>query len=481
MKGSALTEEIKGRVNALAVEKKVTGLAYRELKEVSYGRAPSPVVAGGEVAIGNGRVIPEVNFTLPPMVLSDDTFPEIRKRYQQMVDRILKRAVQLNQEFIVLELEHLYEMTRHPQWGALLTQDIKEVMGQYRQRYGVKSALRVTVADIRDQDRPPRMRSGRGTETIVESFRLCADAGADILSIESTGGKEVSDRALTEGNLSAFLYAVGVLGPADVDFLWSEIVSIANSRRILPGGDTACGFANTAMQLAHQNLIPKVMAAVARLASVPRSLRAVLVGGKGPLKDCGYENPIIKILTGVPISMEGKSSACAHSSPLGNISAFACDLWSNESVSDVRLLGGFAPEVFTEILIYDCRLMNAALQIGCSDHLQEVLVASDRSRDPQALMLDPSVMWQAAERVVRTGPDPFRQTVELTRFALATLREADSQKEIVLDERERRWLSRLEEEADQLPETADCLRDELDEEYASLFIPSEYGLATETR
>lgn len=42
---------------------------------------------------------------------------------------------------------------------------------------------------------------------------------------------------------------------------------------------------------------------------------------------------------------------------VGNIAAAVCDLWSNESVQNTRLLSGYAPEVFSEILAYDCCLM----------------------------------------------------------------------------------------------------------------------------
>jgi methanol---5-hydroxybenzimidazolylcobamide Co-methyltransferase len=48
----------------------------------------------------------------------------------------------------------------------------------------------------------------------------------------------------------------------------------------------------------------------------------------GPGKDCGYENPILKAITGFPMAMEGKTSACAHLSPLGNIAAAMCNTWS---------------------------------------------------------------------------------------------------------------------------------------------------------
>ncbi len=83
-----------------------------------------------------------------------------------------------------------------------------------------------------------------------------------------------------------------------------------------------------------------------------------------PSKDCAYEGPVIKAITGCAISMEGKSASCAHFSPIGNIASAMCDLWSNESVQNVRLLSGSAPEAFTELLVYDCRLMNAATAKG---------------------------------------------------------------------------------------------------------------------
>ena len=193
------------------------------------------------------------------------------------------------------------------------------------------------------------MRRGEPWQRLKRSFELCAEAGADILSIESIGGKEVHDQALMYGDFSGIVFALGVLAPRDMAWLWGEIFRSAcahpggNS-----GGDSACGFANTAMQLAHQKMLPEVLAAVVRAMSAVRSLAAFEQGAVGPSKDCAYEGPVIKAITGCPISMEGKSASCAHFSPLGNIAAAMCDLWSNESVQNVRLLSGNAPEVFTE-------------------------------------------------------------------------------------------------------------------------------------
>ena len=152
-------------------------------------------------------------------------------------------------------------------------------------------------------------------------------------------GKEVHDQALMYGDLKGIVTSMGILACRDMAWLWKHISEISQEYNCISGGDTACGFSNTAMQLAGQGMIPNVLAAIDRAASAPRSLVAYEYGAIGPSKDCAYEGPIIKVITGYPISMEGKSSSCAHFSPLGNIAGALADLWSNESIH--RLLHYF--------------------------------------------------------------------------------------------------------------------------------------------
>jgi len=451
-------------------------LAYDSARDLIFGRAPHPVTCGHDVVIGGGEVLPEVKFTLPTMLIEDQSIEKIRQIYRETAGQILEKAVHLAQPSLVLEFEQLYEMTLNPELGAQITGDLREVMDAYHEKHGIRSALRVTVADIREQERPPRMRRGSQIDAMLASFDLCAAAGADILAIESTGGKEVSDRALLEADLNGIAYALGVLAPRDMAYLWDNVSAIAARHGIVAGGDTACGFGNTAMQLAHQGMLPKSLAAIVRLMTAPRSLVAVDHGAVGPLKDCGYENPIVKAITGVPISMEGKSSACAHSSPLGNIAAATCDLWSNESVQHVRLLGGYAPEVFSEVLIYDCRLMNAASGAGSASLFRDLLVTSDRYLDPQALVLDPAVMFTAAQRIVASGPSPYVQTVAMAHLAAETINAAVAEEKLTLDRREQRWLKRLTRAVDALPDSPDDLLQQLDPSYRELYLPEAYGL-----
>lgn len=117
---------------------------------------------------------------------------------------------------------------------------------------------------------------------------MCADAGAHILSIESVGGKEVHDQALLYGDVRGLAFALGVLAARDMRWLWTQIAGICRARPgVIPGGDSACGFANTAMQLAHQGTLPEVLAAADRALSAPRSLAAFEQGAVGPSKVAG--------------------------------------------------------------------------------------------------------------------------------------------------------------------------------------------------
>jgi methanol--5-hydroxybenzimidazolylcobamide Co-methyltransferase len=310
---------------------------------------------------------------------------------------------------------------------------------------------------------------------VRESLVLCAEAGAHILSIESIGGKEVSDEALLAGDIEGIALALGVLGARDMAWLWDEIVSIAQPHSVAAGGDAACGFANTAMQLAHQKLLPETLAAVVRAMGAARSLVAFERGAVGPSKDCAYEGPVLKAIAGCPLSMEGKAAACAHFSPVGNIAASMCDLWSNESVQHVSLLSGSAPEAFAEVLIYDCRLMNEALKQGKEKTLRDLLVSSDVYGSPQALVLSPQAAVAIGSAIVGEADD-YRRTVEAGLAAATLIREAVDASLLSISKAERRWLERIQSALAGLPQEEGELRERLAATYGHLYDPASYGL-----
>lgn len=453
-------------------------LAITALDDFVFGVAPRPVECGHGVAIGKGVVIPEINFTLHTTDINPATWPEIRMQYSELIDDICKRAVELEVPALLVEFETLPPMTVNPHCGAEITLLLADILDRYHSRYGLKTALRLTPNDTRDHERPPRMRTGPYWDGMLTLFSLAAESGANLLAIESTGGKELFDQALMTADLQSIVFALGVLAARDMEFLWNEIVAVCQRTGIIPSGDSGCGFANTAMTLAEQKMLPRVLAAVIRVATVPRSLIAYEVGAIGPSKDCAYEGPYLKAIAGVPISMEGRTAACAHLSPIGNIAQAVCDCWSNESVQNVRLLSASAPVVSLEQLVYDCRLMNTATAASPEDarRLRDWLTNSDAGLDPQAFVLRPDVVLRLA-RVIMEGRTPYDRTRRAVLGTLDEIAAAHKQGALKLTEREVVWLNRLQRQADALPETEQAAFVTLQSTAnVSAFLPAEYGI-----
>ena len=373
-----------------------TKLAYESVNDFVYGSCPKPVTLKNGMVIGGGIIYPEVNFTLPAMNATSETLPQY---------------------------------TEHPEWGIEIHKILRDSMYEFEAKYGLKSALRMTPNDLREMNRPPVMRSGKYWDSMLRIFDQTAKDGADILAIESTGGKEINDEAIVNADLRTSVFALGCLGARDMKWLWSNITRIANEN-----------------------------------------------GAVGPGKDCAYENVYLKAITGTPISLEGKSAACAHFSPIGNIAAAVADLWSNESVQQVKLLSGFAPVVSTEQLIYDCRLMNTATKKGQRTWMRDLLIESDCYLDPQAYVLKPENVFKIAEEIVKTQ-DPFLRTLNTGRQTLEIIQQGVDKGELSLEERELRWLDRFRDQLDEIPENEEEfieeMKDELDDTKYNIH---EYGL-----
>jgi methanol--5-hydroxybenzimidazolylcobamide Co-methyltransferase len=459
-------------------------LAYRELAisspdELHFGFAPHPLNTRRGLSIGGGTVYPELNFTLPPMTIEASTMPRVRGHYQQAIEGALERAAQLEVPGIVVEFETLPPMTQHPQWGVEIARLLLDAMEDASAKHGLASAFRMTPNDTREFDRPPAMRSGVHLESMLELFEDASAAGAELLSVESVGGKEVGDDALMLCDLPQVVFALCVMGTRDMNFLWRKLQEVADRTGARCAGDSACGFANTAMVLAEQQMIPRVFAAVVRAISAVRSLVAFECGAVGPGKDCAYENPILKAITGFPIAMEGKTASVAHRSPLGNIAAMAADTWSNESVENVKLLGGMAPTCSLEQLAYHCRLFNQALDEGREGALtlRRWLVASDAALDPQAFLLTPESTFSLAEAIVG-APDHYRAGVAVAACAIGLLREGAASGDVRIDPRELPWLDQMEEAVSSLPSDEGAFIERMMGEVdRSKFRPEEYDLA----
>jgi methanol--5-hydroxybenzimidazolylcobamide Co-methyltransferase len=455
---------------------KYTSMAIDDPKQLVYGVSPHPLSLKSGMVIGGGTVYPELNFTLPAMTIDAASFPKICDHYRMIVRDSLKRAAELEAPGIQLECETLPPMTANPQWAEDIARILLEGMREAKDKWGLKSSLRFTPNDNREMVRPPRMRGGAYWESMLETFERVSVLGVDMVSIESTGGKEVHDDALVYCDVRQSIFATCVMGARDMAFLWDNIAAICRRHGVVPAGDSACGFGNTAMVLAEQKLIPRVFAAVIRPITAVRSLVAYERGAVGPGKDCAYENPILKAITGFPMAMEGKTAACAHLSPVGNIAAATCDLWSNESVQNIKLLGAMAPTCYAEQLIYDCRLMNRAARDGQALLMRDWLVGSDAGLDPQALILAPENAVRFG-KVIVSSPTPYAAGRAVGLEAVKILKDAHADGRVAIAEQELSYLDSTLASLEEMPDSEEeFIREMMDEVDAGKFIAGDYGL-----
>jgi len=444
--------------------KRFTQMEYKSPEEMLFGHAKYPVKLADDFEIGAGYVIPELN--VAPGEGTEVSKEKMVSECRNIAHSASARAVNVGLPTFILEQEHISQQTYNPDWTGECTQAQVEVLEKFHDEYGIKTALRATPADIRDEEKDSGFWGSDLYNKVIESIEASAANGADIVSIETTGGKSVSDYGIARGDPKAILFGIGVLGSMDMERMWNEIVGICNKHKVIPGGDTDCSQANTAMFLAG-GLLDKdcshTVAALARAMGAARSLVAVECGAKGPLKDCGYENPIVKAISGVPIATEGKNATCAHSDLMGNLIAAVTDMWSNESVYHREEMGGTTPEVWLQSLGYEAALMNTAIETGQGEILRDLYTLTDKYRDPQALILAYDNAYRIGKAIVEYGDDPYLRARAAALEAGAIINEAVDAKKMYLTRFERDSLDNALKVFEGLPTesekfTKDCIR-----------------------
>ena len=120
-------------------------------------------------------------------------------------------------------------MTKTPQIGIEIVKIMNEICEKYYQKYGLASEIRLTPNDLREFERPAKQRTSKYLDPMMELFEQGMIAGGDLLSIESTGGKEVSDDALMNCDIKTIVFALAVLGVRDMQFLWKKNCIVSQS------------------------------------------------------------------------------------------------------------------------------------------------------------------------------------------------------------------------------------------------------------
>lgn len=456
-----------------------TKMAYASADDMVFGKAVTPVKTGLELEIGAGYTTPEVNYA--PRPEAGASKEKLIKEYERITTDIMARMVQIGAPAVVLETEHVQQMSNNPEWGGAVAHAQKTIMEEYHDEYGIKCALRHTIGDIRETRDYLDLR-GDKYSTFMEAFEEAANNGADMLAVESMGGKEVFDYSILRNDTAGILFGIGVLGSMDMEMVWKDISDVAKKTGTVSSGDTDCAQANTAMFIAGGLLdknLAHTTAIVARAISAARSLCAYEAGAIGPGKDCGYENSIIKAISGVPIAQEGKTSTCAHSDLMGNIVMQCCDLWSNESVEYHGEFGGTTVQCWSETLAYDCSMMNVALKTGKAKDLRDILVLSDKYRDPQGYVLAYDNAYRVAQEIAKDGENNYLRAKNAAIECCNIIEEGVNSGKLRLTRFETNALAKVKADLEALTDDADqFMSDNLTKfkQEVAVFRPENYGL-----
>ncbi|MGA9188385.1 MAG: methyltransferase MtaB domain-containing protein, partial [Methanosarcina sp.] len=124
-----------------------TKMAYTKADDMIFGKAVKPVKAGLGLEIGAGYTTPEVNYA--PRPEAGASKEKLIKEYERITTDIMARMVQIGAPAVVLETEHVQQMSNNPSWGAEVAHAQKTIMEEYHDEYGIKCALRHTIGDIR--------------------------------------------------------------------------------------------------------------------------------------------------------------------------------------------------------------------------------------------------------------------------------------------------------------------------------------------
>ena len=461
-----------------------TTMAYDKADDMVFGFSQHPLSYGFGLKVGAGYVIPEVNYAPRPGTEKDPA--KLRKEYVDYISKdILNRFVTAGFPNVQMETEWVSQMNQEKLCAPVVSGQ-KEICEKYHEEYGINCAVRQTIPDQREADEGLRPEIDKSEHAYAHKFFECAEFacenGADVFSVESVGGKEFADYAVTNGDIVAFLFGVGYLGAIDMSYIWEECTNICKKHKTIPGGDTNCSGANVAMFMAGgylDNDVQRTFSAVTRAISAARTLAACEAGAVGPDKDCGYEGPIVKSITGKPTAQEGKNCQCAHCDLQGNLIAQCCDLWSNESVEYHPEFGGTSVQCWGGSLGYEASLMNTAIQLKQEKTLRDLYMYSDRQRGPEAYILAYDHAYMIGKAIADNGNDLYMRAKVAGQTAADIIMKGYNSKELALTNKQLEVIQDIQKKLAALPDDTDKFVEYCTKEFKDSvprYNPKNYGL-----
>jgi Methanol-cobalamin methyltransferase B subunit. len=428
--------------------KRYTKMAYDKPDDMVFGTSKTPVSYGLGIKVGAGRVIPELNYA--PRPGTEKSIERITKEYVDYISKdAINRAVTLGFPDLQLETEWVSQMGTVKGMGASVVAGQKAITEKMHDEYGINLAVRHTIPDQREADqglRPGKDKAHAYPEKLFECAEIACENGADVLSCETMGGKELADYAVTNGDITAFLFGVGYLGAMDMGYVWQQFVDIAKKHGAIAGGDTNCSGANVSMFMAGgylDNDVQRTFSAVTRAISAARTMVAMEAGASGPDKDCGYEGPIIKAITGKPAAQEGKNCQCAHADLQGNLMAQICDVWSNESVEYHPEFGGTSVQCWLGSLGYEVSLMNTAIATKQEKTLRDLYMLSDRTRGPEGYILAYDNAYEIGKAIAAEGDNLYLRAKAAGLTAANIIMKGNKSKELLLTAKQKDVLEKI--------------------------------------
>ncbi len=386
-----------------------TKMETENAEDMLFGEAKNPVKMGWSQVVGAGNVIP--NIKVAPTEGFDGS-------------EACQKGLAIGLPAMQAELEFVQQSKED---SASFTAVQAEKLEEMNDKYGTATSLVTTVADIRDEKTGLK---GSDLDTAMdESFEACAENGASALCAKTIGGKAVADYGISRGDIRAILFAIGVLGSIDTEYMWTKIVDIANKNNVVAGGDS-CVSANDATIQAGGLIdedVSHTVAAVTRSIAAAKSLVAVECGATASIVDCAYENPVIKSVANIPIGAAGAQ--------LNLISAAVSDVWTDESAL--------------------CALMNTAKATGTAKDLRDNLVLADKYRDPQGIVLAYDSAYKIGEAIIAEGENPYLRARAGALKCCEVINEAVDQQRILLTRFERDSLDSAQKTFEQLPDDQD--------------------------